>query len=550
MPVNPYAGAIATLIQQRGQIAARHAEDAAKRSSQLVGNLAQIGANVAQQIPEMQKQLEVARDNKALQTALQTHTGPDGRPDNDAVIADLYRTRPTAAKAYETHVNDVMTKRYAMLKTKHETESLEAQLLAGDAQAVLAKPELFPIVRARVAKLYPGQEALMGEAFDKDRMQAIADAAMKGSEIETRRKNGADELEKATIRERGEPEFLAKTTRHFADYLSTFAEHGDTQGYQEALQHAPDFHVPASVVAAMPRDLTPDTAAQLQRMALTPAEQAVDTRSEKAATALETRTGIDDTRADKALAVSQAQLAVSQGHLRLASQQAGGGATTEADKKLVAAIMKTPSIFGTLTPTVQTRLAVPLSDAGFDFKTQGSGKPSTGIQKTALGFFNRAKQATEELEHTEDAIAGAGLLTQGWMNVAPNFAQSAQMQQYRQAQRAFTEARLRKESGAAIPPQEFKNDEQTYFVQPGDTAATVAQKRRARAATLAGFAFQAGPALGEFYGDDATGLIDTYKAQAKGQSGTARGPKEGDEQPVPGHPGVTAVYRGGRWIVK
>jgi hypothetical protein len=73
-------------------------------------------------------------------------------------------------------------------------------------------------------------------------------------------------------------------------------------------------------------------------------------------------------------------------------------------------------------------------------------------------------------------------------------------QQYRQAQRAFTEARLRKESGAAIPNTEFENDAKTYFAQPGDTPATITQKESARAKLLEGLGYSAGKAYEEFYG--------------------------------------------------
>jgi hypothetical protein len=69
------------------------------------------------------------------------------------------------------------------------------------------------------------------------------------------------------------------------------------------------------------------------------------------------------------------------------------------------------------------------------------------------------------------------------------------MQGYRAAQRAFTEARLRKESGAAIPPHEYETDAQMYFFQPGDTPKTLEQKRRARQMVVDGVAAEAGRAL-------------------------------------------------------
>ena len=149
----------------------------------------------------------------------------------------------------------------------------------------------------------------------------------------------------------------------------------------------------------------------------------------------------------------------------------------------------------------------------------GEGRPSLGGEKAALGFFNRAKQADEELKGLTDQIAAKSLGGQAWMAVAPNFMQTQEGQSYQQAQRAFTEARLRKDSGAAIPETEFANDRKTYFAQPGDSPETIAQKERGRAAVLASLAFQSGRALNEFYGEEAEALLEGFKARQAGTKG-------------------------------
>ncbi len=143
----------------------------------------------------------------------------------------------------------------------------------------------------------------------------------------------------------------------------------------------------------------------------------------------------------------------------------------------------------------------------------GQEKPSSGVQKRVLNFFNRARQADEELEGFESKIQEQGTAGQAWMKYAPNVIQTQLGQSYTAAQRAFTEARLRKDSGAAIPPQEFENDRQTFFAQPGDTKETLEQKRRARAGILASLAFESGQALGEDLGDpeEAKSVIQKYK---------------------------------------
>jgi hypothetical protein len=183
------------------------------------------------------------------------------------------------------------------------------------------------------------------------------------------------------------------------------------------------------------------------------------------------------------------------------------------------------------------------------YAAAGAGaKAPTGAQNKTLGFFNRAKQAADDLETVETAISQKGLGGQAWMAAMPNALQGQAAQTYQQAQRAFTEARLRKDSGAAIPDQEFDNDRKTYFVQPGDTPATLAQKTRARSAMLASLAFEAGPALHGFYGDEAEGLIAGYKAAAKPAapaSTQGAGPKVGEVRTAHGE---TRRWSGTEWV--
>ncbi len=167
-------------------------------------------------------------------------------------------------------------------------------------------------------------------------------------------------------------------------------------------------------------------------------------------------------------------------------------------------------------------------------------KPATGVQTKTLGYFNRAKQADEDLQAIEPKIAQMGYLDQERMKRAPNLFQTQTGQSYNQAQRAFTEARLRKDSGAAIPESEFANDRVTYFAQPGDTPKTLADKARARAAVLASLAYEAGSALDGFYGDDAPGMIQGYKDRAK----SASGPMQRAIPSIPG--GIAESTDGGK----
>lgn len=150
-------------------------------------------------------------------------------------------------------------------------------------------------------------------------------------------------------------------------------------------------------------------------------------------------------------------------------------------------------------------------------ESQAVGQPAaqaaravTGAERQSLAFYNRAKGAVDTLTEgeagtsLEEQVSTRGLGTQLGLQYAPNILQSSEMQAYRQAQRAFTEARLRKESGAAIPTAEYENDARTYFAQPGDTKETIKKKRAARQIVLDGLKFSSGRAYDEYYGEPNT----------------------------------------------
>ena len=131
-------------------------------------------------------------------------------------------------------------------------------------------------------------------------------------------------------------------------------------------------------------------------------------------------------------------------------------------------------------------------------KTPGSLK-ETGAERTALGFYIRGKDALDTIAGIEQTMASKNLGGQARLEFAPNWAQSQENQVYRQLQRQFTEARLRKESGAAIPPAEYVSDAKTYFAQPGDTPETFARKEAARAKVLESLRVSSGNAYKNYY---------------------------------------------------
>lgn len=127
-------------------------------------------------------------------------------------------------------------------------------------------------------------------------------------------------------------------------------------------------------------------------------------------------------------------------------------------------------------------------------------KPKEFTQETkqAADYTNRLEQANAILDGleakgvTSQSFGGAtvaGLGDKLGFNLRP---EEFQMQD--QAQRAFVNATLRRESGATISPQEFANAQAQYFPKPGDSPAVIEQKRKNRALVVQGMAKQAGAA--------------------------------------------------------
>lgn len=160
-------------------------------------------------------------------------------------------------------------------------------------------------------------------------------------------------------------------------------------------------------------------------------------------------------------------------------------------------------------------------------------KPITGAERQAVSFFNRMLEAERNARGVEDKLTGIDL---GAAEMAPDFIEnwlkSPQGQAYAQAQRTFTEGRLRKESGAAVPPGEYENDRRTNFRIAGDKPDTVKQKRGSRVQTMRGIGNSAGRALQEFYGAD-TKLDDLLAEFAEAEGGPM-------QKPIPGIPGAIA----------
>lgn len=169
-----------------------------------------------------------------------------------------------------------------------------------------------------------------------------------------------------------------------------------------------------------------------------------------------------------------------------------------------------------------------LDEAGNIVAGSEAPKAPTEGERQTLIFFQRMADAIGNLDELEKPIADTGLIGQLQMKAfdMPLFLTKNQ-QQYEQASRAFTEARLRKDSGAAIPDSEFASDRLTYFPQPGDSVETLAQKAQSRKVAINGLRVASGNAYWQLYGVNP--VEETIaRLQETGTGGTATKATEAD----------------------
>jgi hypothetical protein len=194
---------------------------------------------------------------------------------------------------------------------------------------------------------------------------------------------------------------------------------------------------------------------------------------------------------------------------------------------------------GTFLVDTRTGQARPIMGQGGQPLT-GGGKPLTEAQGNAVAFGARAieanriatdleKQGVRNTGAIRTAVGGiAGMtpfvgeqLEQGvrsTFNVLPSIVggPSTEQQQTEQARRNFVSAVLRKESGAAIGVDEYKNEERKYFPQAGDTAKVIEQKQKARELAIKALEAQAGPSgvrqikniTSQIQGGESGGVVD------------------------------------------
>ncbi|HBT08637.1 MAG TPA: hypothetical protein DEB18_03400 [Leeuwenhoekiella sp.] len=128
--------------------------------------------------------------------------------------------------------------------------------------------------------------------------------------------------------------------------------------------------------------------------------------------------------------------------------------------------------------------------------------PFSKDQKDAAGFAERMMRANKIMNNLEDDGFDPTNFKESVLierspfvpNILENYLFSPQYQLYQQAVRDFALAQLRRESGAAITPQEYEEVALIYMPVPGDGTAVKAQKRKARQAVAEQMKISAGKA--------------------------------------------------------
>lgn len=152
----------------------------------------------------------------------------------------------------------------------------------------------------------------------------------------------------------------------------------------------------------------------------------------------------------------------------------------------------------------------PAQDGNLEFIPGGPADPATNNRQvkynegqTKAANFGRMMTEAEKLVGDQaNPLSFWGQLRE---NIAPeavnNQMRSPEQQAYRQAADQWIRAKLRKESGATITPEESEGEFRTFFPAPGDSPEVIAQKKLARQQAIQGMIAESGGAYGSLFPD-------------------------------------------------
>lgn len=126
-------------------------------------------------------------------------------------------------------------------------------------------------------------------------------------------------------------------------------------------------------------------------------------------------------------------------------------------------------------------------------RTAGQNAKTTEGEKLASGFLLRMQRAENQLGMMTRAGFDPSSIGQQALGLT-NKTATAKFQQYQQAARDWIRSKLRKESGASIPPDEMEQEYAVYFPVFGDSPEVIEQKRLARETATEAMGISAGNA--------------------------------------------------------
>jgi hypothetical protein len=161
-----------------------------------------------------------------------------------------------------------------------------------------------------------------------------------------------------------------------------------------------------------------------------------------------------------------------------------------------------------------------------------SGGNITEGERTAANYYGRMQEAEKLLGDfkptTFQYMAGKKAMEGGTVTAsAANAVLDEKGQVFYQAAADWVRAKLRKESGAVISPEEMQQEIKTYFPMPGDSPKVIEQKKRARLQAQTGMQRMGGRASAEYTSQEAPPAKEV----------TATGPN-----------GQKIVLRNGQWV--
>lgn len=123
----------------------------------------------------------------------------------------------------------------------------------------------------------------------------------------------------------------------------------------------------------------------------------------------------------------------------------------------------------------------------------------SGEERAAANYYGRMEAAEKLLGNFKPTLMQS-IAAEKWMeggsatSAVANSMLGEQGGSFYQAAADWVRAKLRKESGAVISPEEMVQEIRTYFPQPGDSAARIEQKRQARLQAMSGMKDMSGRA--------------------------------------------------------